>query len=512
MTDKPEGGGARLMVGFEGQTVGDDVVRLIEEIGARSVILFARNIASAAQARDLIGELRSRVSWPLLVAVDQEGGAVVRVTRGATVFPGAMAIAAADDADLAETAGFESGRQLRGIGFDMNLAPVVDLQTNPANPGIGIRSFGADIDRAERMIRAWIRGHSASQIGSCLKHFPGKGAASVDAHVDLPRLEQTLEEFYSPHIEIFERVLRDCPDVAVMTTHLVLSAFDADRPATFSQKLIREILRGRLGFAGLLISDDLEMGAITKYGDVGHAAFLAAQAGHDLIPICHSAERQRAAAKRIDLALSRGEIDPAAHRQSLARIDAGAARNERSQLVDSTEGDLVARRIAVHAIHTFGDRHGLLPIRRLHRIVLFAAKPHSVVGVEEEMAKDMRALWSRLLEERALPARIIEFDGTMSSEAAKGLLALASSADRIIMTTWNARGSDNARQVLELAIDAYRDRLVVCHLRNPFDQALCPDDVTSLTSFGYRIVQLEALLDVLTGRFPSSGCLPAPIA
>src|SRR5262245_28542106 len=150
-------GGARLMFGFQGTRPGSELADLLLETGARGVILFARNIVDADQTRALIEEIRGLVPWPLVLAVDQEGGAVVRVARGATVFPGNMALGAADSEELAERQGLESGRQLAAMGFDLNLAPVVDLQTNPANPGIGIRSLGAELDRAAPLAEALVR-------------------------------------------------------------------------------------------------------------------------------------------------------------------------------------------------------------------------------------------------------------------------------------------------------------------------------------------------------------------
>jgi beta-N-acetylhexosaminidase len=191
------------MIGFHGTRPSDALKRVLHETGARSVILFARNIENAAQCRELIDGIRAMVDWPLLVAVDQEGGAVVRVLEGATVFPGNMALGAANDVELARAQGRESGAQLAAMGFDLNLAPVVDLQTNPANPGIGIRSLGAQRDRAVALARALVQGHAEHGVASCLKHFPGKGAASVDAHIDLPVLEMPRSEFEEPHLRAF---------------------------------------------------------------------------------------------------------------------------------------------------------------------------------------------------------------------------------------------------------------------------------------------------------------------
>lgn len=505
-------GGERLMIGFPGTTAGPELKEVLERTGARSVILFAKNIVDAAQCRDLIAEIRGLVPWPLLVAVDQEGGAVVRIARGATVFPAAMAIGAADDPALAHAAGRESARQLRSIGFDMNLAPVVDLQTNPGNPGIGIRSFGADPERALPLIAGWIRGHREFGVGTCLKHFPGKGAASVDAHIDLPFLDQPLEEFRRPHLQVFERLFADGLADSVMTTHLVLRALDAERPATFSRAVATDLLRRRMGFGGLLIADDLEMGAITKHGGVGAAAVRAAEAGHDLLPICHAAERQIDAAERLDLALKDGRLDPAENEAAVRRIESFAARSAGGSAFDRSAGDAVAETIARRAVHLFGDRRGLLPIGRSSRMALLLVEPHAIVGVEEEAERDWAGLWRRVLDARGFgSAEIFEFKVSIDPASAGELVQRAEPFDVVLLTVWNARGSEGMRTITELAVRSLASKLVVLHLRTPFDQAFIGDDITSLTPFGYRIAQIEALVDVLAGREKARGTMPAPV-
>jgi beta-N-acetylhexosaminidase len=518
------GGGARLMVGFHGTQVGDDILRVLDATGARSVILFARNIESAAQAAELIGELRRRADRPLLLAVDQEGGAVVRIARGATVFPGNMALGAAGSVELAESQGYESGRQLAALGFDLNLAPVVDLQTNPANPGIGIRSLGADLERAAPLAAALVRGHAHGGVGCCLKHFPGKGAAAVDAHRALPVLNQTLEEFRHPHLDMFERVIAESDPTAVMTSHVIVRGLDSDVPATFSRRTVTTLLREAVDFRGLILSDDLEMGAIVEHWGIADAAERALGAGHDIVLICHTHERQLEAARHLDGALRTGRLDPLEHSEALARIDAASARGqqaprraqraegERSQAgppVDPRAGDAVARWIADRAVHVFADPGGLLPLSTDRRVSVLAFRPRSIVGVEEASAGQ----WE-LAVERAFRAagfkhpdvRGLDLDGEGDS-----LPSADTTGERVVLLTWDARGQQRVRSALATACERYRGRLVVVHLRNPFDQALVPPDVTALTPFGYQRCQLEACAAVLAGALEARGSMPAPL-
>ena len=513
MTTTHTPGGARLMLGFHGREVTPAFESVLRDTGARGVILFARNIVDAAQTRELIADLRSRVSWPLVVAVDQEGGVVVRVAKGATVFPGNMALGAAGSPELADAQGLESGRQLAAMGFDLNLAPVVDLQTNPANPGIGVRSLGADIDRAARLAEGLVRGHDAAGVTSCLKHFPGKGAASVDAHKDLPVLDLALEQFHYPHIEIFERLFRSCPSAAVMTSHIMVTGLDSELPATLSSKATREMIRERLGCRGLILTDDLEMGAIVKHWGIPDATERSIAAGHDVVLICHEADRQRAAAERLEEALAAGRLSRAEHEDSVRRIEAISRRGATLALPDPTDGNSLAARIAQSAVHLFGDAKSLLPIRPTQRTVAIAFRPRSVVGVEEAEGGGFEAAIQAALASAGLThVELIPLDLSETDADDFKLPDACASADRVLLFTWDARSQPRVRRWLDASCRELASRLVVLHLRNPFDQALVPPGVTALTAFGYQSVQLRALAKVLTGQASATGRMPAPLA
>jgi len=501
--------GARIMLGFHGTRASVELAELLHETEARGVILFARNIVDAAQTRALIEEIRGLVPWPLLLAVDQEGGAVVRVARGATVFPGNMALGAADSVELAERQGRASGRQLAAMGFDLNLAPVVDLQTNPANPGIGIRSLGAELARAAPLAEALVRGHAEAGVSCCLKHFPGKGAASLDAHRDLPVLELSLAQFRHPHLAIFEHLFARCPRIAVMTSHVCVTGLDPEWPATLSAHVVRDVLRGELGFGELLLTDDLEMGAIVKRSGIGTAALRAIQAGHDMILVCHEATRQREAAAALAEALEDGRIDADEHRAAVARIERYSARQRGAPPVDRADGDAVAVEIAQRAVHVFADPRGLLPLHAGQRIVALAFRPRSIVGVEEADAGGFEAALRSALAGAGLPqVEVLPLDLDGPAPSAPETLR---HAERVLLFTWDARGQARVREWLQLVCREASERLIVVHLRNPFDQALVPADVTSLTAFGYQTAQLRALADVLGGRATARGRMPAPL-
>jgi len=511
------------MIGFHGRHPSDELQSQLERTQARAVILYARNVESASQTRELIAGIRERVPWPLLIAVDQEGGPVVRVQRGGTLFPGNMALGACDRVDLARRQGIESGRQLSAMGFDLNLAPVVDLQTNPKNPGIGIRSLGADRSRAFELALALVEGHRQHGVHCCLKHFPGKGAASVDAHRDLPVLELPIDQFRDPHLRIFEELLaRLDPSPAIMTSHVIVTGLDPEAPATLSPKVTRQLLRQALGFEGLLLTDDLEMGAIVKHGGIGPAALAAARASHDVVLVCHDAERQLEAATALERALASGELDAAEHARAVGRIEAYARsaaqarssdpiQRERPGVADPSAGDEVAAEIARQAVHRFADRRGLLPLSREQSFAVLAFRPRAIVDVEETGGAGAfeAALRTSFARAGLTPARLRVLESTERS--GDDVLECARDVDRVVFYTWDALRQAPVRELLLQACRSLGERLIVVHLRNPFDQTLLPEGTTSLTAFGYHSCQLDALAEVIAGRSSASGRLPAPL-
>mgnify|MGYP001258154588 CR=1 FL=1 len=515
------------MLGFMGTTLGQDFVDVLHATEAQSVILFARNIVDATQCRDLIAALRAAVPWPLLVAVDQEGGAVVRLTRGATVFAGNMALGAAADVQLAYDVGLASGRELAAIGFDLNLAPVVDLQTNPRNPGIGIRSFGSDRNTATELAAAFVRGHAVSQVACCWKHFPGKGAASVDAHVDLPVLELTLDEFRDPHVRIFEDlfVRVAARDACVMTTHVLVRGLDPRSPATLSRRVASDFLRGELGFEGLVLADDLEMGAIEKYFPIPEAAVEAAIAGHDVLPICHDAKRQLAAGRALDAALESGRLDALEHEAALVRIGRCAHRHHGQDgrrasepVLDEVqlgEGAKLAQEVAERAYTILADPQSLLPLPLDSAVLVIAVRPHAVIGVEENADRDWRGLVEACFAQAGLQGqsvRAIDLEDLARDperEYAR-LFAGVEGFARVVLLSYHARLESSMQALLVEACARCPSRLVVAHLRNPFDQALLPTSVSAVTTYGYRVCHLRALARGLVGAFEARARMPAP--
>lgn len=287
MTAAIERQAARLLtVGFAGQEVDADLRRLLAR-GVGGVILFGRNVAGPEQVAALVAEIKRCASRPLFVGVDQEGGVVARLRQGFTRVPSMRALGAHGDAELAEKVGRLLGRELRAVGIDVDYAPVLDVDTNPANPVIGNRSFSREARTVAQLGVALARGLEAEGVASCGKHFPGHGDTSQDSHLDLPRLAHPMERLEEVELVPF-RAAVGARLAALMTAHVVFDAVDPVYPATMSSAVLQGILRQRLGYEGLIVSDDLEMKAIADHYGCREAARLGLLAGVDSFLCCHS--------------------------------------------------------------------------------------------------------------------------------------------------------------------------------------------------------------------------------
>jgi len=308
-----------LCVGFAGTTPSPEILELIAR-GVGGVILFSRNVQDATQVAELTAALKRAAGRPLLVSIDQEGGRVARLRapQGFTELPPMRALGEADDAALAFQAGALLGRELRAVGIDQDYAPVVDVDTNPANPVIGDRSLSRDPARVGRLGAALAGGLQSAGVAACAKHFPGHGDTSQDSHVDLPRLPHALPRLLEVELPPFTALAR-AGVAAVMTAHVVFEALDASRPATLSPPVLA-LLRERCGFTGCCVSDDLEMKAIAAHLPLEVAAPGAVAAGVDQLLVCHTPAVQHAAIDLVRRAVEAGRLPRARLEEARGRV------------------------------------------------------------------------------------------------------------------------------------------------------------------------------------------------
>ena len=269
-----------ILPGFEGSAVPDWVRRRIGE-GLGGVVLYAWNVESPEQVAALTSELRAERP-DLVVAIDEEGGDVTRLEAACgSSYPGNAALGVVDDLGLTRRVGASIGSELAHVGVNLDFAPVADVNANPQNPVIGIRSFGADADVVARHVAAFVRGLQSAGVASCAKHFPGHGDTSLDSHLALPAVDALDERALLPF-----RAAIDAGVLAIMTAHIVVRAL-GDVPATVSRELLHDLLRAELAFDGLVVTDALEMKAISDTVGVGEGAVRALAAGADALCLGH---------------------------------------------------------------------------------------------------------------------------------------------------------------------------------------------------------------------------------
>jgi beta-N-acetylhexosaminidase len=272
---------AVLQPGFAGTDVPDWVLRRLDE-GLASVALFGRNVESAAQLARLTARLRADHPG-LLVAVDEEGGDVTRIEVGeGSSVPGNYALGTVDDTALTRDVAAELGRALAACGIDLDWAPSVDVNSNPDNPVIGVRSFGADPELVARHAAAYVEGLQSAGVAASAKHFPGHGDTAVDSHHSLPRIDVGLDTLRARDLLPFRAAVA-AGAKAVMSAHIISPALDGDRPATLSGRILTGLLRGELGFEGLIITDGMDMQAIAATYGTEQGTALAIAAGADAI-------------------------------------------------------------------------------------------------------------------------------------------------------------------------------------------------------------------------------------
>jgi beta-N-acetylhexosaminidase len=319
--------GQLLCVGFEGTTAPADLLGRIARSEVGSVILFRPNVVGAGGQVDpvaiggLVGALRAAApaDLPLVVAVDQEGGPVQRLRAPFTEWPSMQAVAAAGDPRRSFAVGRALGEELALVGIGWNFAPVLDVNTNPANPVIGSRAFGADPATVITHALAFWRGLRTAGVLGCGKHFPGHGDTALDSHHDLPTVAHPLERLRTVELAPFAAAIQAGAE-ALMSAHVMFPAVDPDHPATLSPAVMTDLVRGTLGFDGLLVSDDLGMKAVADRFPIEQLVVEGLAAGLDHFILRGPIERQRAAWEALVRAVEASPALLARLRESLIRI------------------------------------------------------------------------------------------------------------------------------------------------------------------------------------------------
>ncbi len=497
--------GQLLMVDFTGHAPSPDVERLIVDEGIGGVILFDKNVAAPRQVAVLTNALQQAAAAagrpPLLISADQEGGPVVRLRAGATHFPSAMAFGAAGSEALAAAAAGITARELRAAGIQMNMAPVLDVNSNPANPVIGVRSYGEDPRLVARLGVASIRAMQASGVLATAKHFPGHGDTSQDSHLDLPAVPHPRARLEAVELLPFRAAVQAGVG-AVMTAHVVYPALDPERPATLSPAVL-SLLRRELGFAGLVVTDSMAMRAITDRWSPGEAAVRAVAAGADIVLACGPAAAQREALAAVRRALDAGTLPADRVTDALSRIQAAKRRlglferaavspNEVEARVGVPAHRIVAEHVAEAAATLVRDRGGILPL---------AAGPIAVIG--EDGGAETATRFVRALHTVGRDAALVPPDRLR-----------AAGAGAVFVVVFDGRSAsresrDRAVRIVQAALS--RGPTAAVAVGAPYVLAGIPEGAACVAVYGSDPPSLSAAARVLQGSLRPRGRLPVSL-
>jgi beta-N-acetylhexosaminidase len=300
--------GQMTIGGFAGKTLPDPVQRALGEGRLAGVILMGRNLGTPPETRALTDSIRAASPLPPLIMVDQEGGRVMRLPEPFTPWPSLRELGRKDESGLARETAAAMAAELTAAGINVNLAPVLDVDSNPANPVIGDRSLGLDPERVAILGTAMIEGFRQAGLICCAKHFPGHGDAAVDSHSDLPVVDADRATLDRRELRPFEAAVHARVPM-VMTAHVKYPGLDPYYPATLSHPILTQLLRLEMGFGGVILTDDLEMGALARYMPIADAAYSAVKAGADLLLSCSGLEAAEAVGKTVREGLKHGLLN-----------------------------------------------------------------------------------------------------------------------------------------------------------------------------------------------------------
>ena len=504
--------GQMIIAGFPSLEVDDQARRLVEEYQVGNFILFARNMKTARQTAALCDGL-SRMTFEKLgvapfISADQEGGMVSRITEGAALFSGAMALSAGADLQQARQVGKNCGEMLRAMGINVNFAPVLDVNIEPMNPIIGNRSYGDDPQRVADVGCAVMEGMVEGGVIATLKHYPGHGNVNTDSHLDLPVnhtdpavLEKT--EFL-PFQQAFRR---GAP--ALMSCHIVFPKIDPELPATLSPAIIGDLLRKKQGFDGLVFTDCMEMDAIQKGWGMARGAVLAVAAGCDVLCISHHLEQVQSAVEAIEQAVADGIIPRSRIQESYDRIMAAKKKmgllemqqvslEQAEAVIHDEEKIALHKQVARNSVTLLCDKGGLSALQQAKKPMILAPVFQSSTGVEDK-EYDGRSFARSA--GAALGWDFAEYPMTPTEEERAAVLAAVSQADALVLGLYNCRFRESQRALVE-QVFGKGIPVVAALLGGPYDVPYAAKADAAVCCYEYTPLAVSALVEALrTGEF-----------
>lgn len=506
--------GQLIVAGFGTDFVSEDLKELVEQYHIGNIILFQKNIKDAVQLCELNKDVQKLMekanNIPAFIGVDQEGGMVTRIFNKATVFPGNMAVAAGASFEETHELGAAMGRELKYMGLNMNFAPVMDINNNPLNPVIGVRSYGDIPEKVAKYGKNFFKGLQEEGILSFAKHFPGHGNTNVDSHLGLPTISSSLEEMWKVELVPFIEAINSGID-GIMNAHIVFSNLEHNNlPATLSKNILTGLLREKLNFKGLVITDCLEMKAIISNYGIEEAAVMALKAGADLLCISHTKELQIKAFNAIKNAVLSGILDMEELNKKVERIlhfkekyDIGSWRkyNQEIPFKELEEHGRLVECISQKSITLINNYKGLIPLN--HEGIITISPVSLVTSIVDDELEQIDL--GKMLHDK-IGSEYINYKTNNIDESY--ILGKAENKNIVIFGAYNMK-LDKSQESLLNKLLSERKEIILIALRNPYDISEYRDRIsTILCTYEYTKLSMNSLIKVLMGEITPKGNLP----
>lgn len=497
--------GQHFVCGFDGLEMDETFIEAVKRYKIGNVILFARNIASKEQLFQLCQDIQKLVQQecghPALITIDQEGGMVTRLSGDCTNVPSAMAIAATKTTQSAFKAGRITAAELMALGVNVDFAPCLDVNSNPDNPVIGVRSYGDDDEVVSSFGLAMIDGLQSAGVMAVAKHFPGHGDTHLDSHVALPVVQGTREEL-EEHLTPFRRAVHDGV-MGIMTSHILFPNLESENlPATMSRSIISGLLRSELGFKGLIFSDCMEMDAIAKHYGTVKGAVAALKAGVDLVCISHRVGLGCEAVEAVEAALDAGLLSEEELRRStetilLAKDMLGQQHKPPLSVVDCQEHQSMNHALHRQSLTLVQDA----PFELGENPCFVGPRCFRATNVSSDEAELVFAPYMALL----LGGSSIVTGNNPESGEIETITTQVDRASAVVCATYN--GHLNVGQIRLVNALAAKKPVLCIALRNPYDLALVDGHIRSIAAYAYTKPVFLALAEMLRDQWVPEGRL-----
>ncbi|MFS0916705.1 glycoside hydrolase family 3 N-terminal domain-containing protein [Brevibacillus sp. 179-C 1.1 NHS] len=514
--------GQLLMIGYPTMDIPIEMETWIKKKQIGNVILFSRNIGTPEETYQQVRKLQSWAyeswhSYPLLIGTDQENGVVSRLQKGATRFPGAMALGATGNLDQAKRIYQATGEELRAAGVSVNFAPTVDVNNNAYNPVIGVRSFGEAPEQVARFGEAAVQGMLASGVIPSIKHFPGHGDTSTDSHEAIPVLGHDRKRLEEVELVPFRRSIAAGVPM-VMVGHISLPSVDGSgSPATYSKEIVTGILRKSLGFDGVAITDCMEMAAIAGTIGVSEAAVRCVQAGIDLVLISHTHEVQQKAYDRLVEAIHSGELSEERVNEAVNRVLRLKQRflswetclKERGASFDRGEHATLARDVLSQAITLVKNENQLIPFMKNSQPLGVIFPGVTNLTLAEDAQTGSVDLFASLRKYCDVEYRVHSSLDPTESEV-ESVASAFGSMEHIVVFTYNAHIFKGQSRLANRLVEQGK-KVVAVALRNPYDLMDMQEVDAYLAVYDHTHQAIELVADILFGERKAAGHLPVSL-